>query len=319
MKGKLWALVLAGLALAVSGVACQPREAKFEITSFEVVPRELGVGETVTVAAKVKNAGSAQGRYFLRLMVSGADQESKEVSLAAGGTETVEFQVSRDAPGTYEVKLNGRSGTFTVTPLTTAEILRQSAEAMQRASSFHFEMTHQGGGTPIALGLEMTEATGDIVSPGKLRASLSATLSGMLLKVQLITVGETSYLTHPLTGRWEPLPSEFKAVALFNPEQGIVAIMKEAQEPARLNDEVVFGVPSYYIKGVIDSSLLQPLAGPTVLEGIPIEARVHIGKQDLLIRQVKLEGRLTREEADGVVRILKLSRYNEPVTIELPR
>jgi lipoprotein LprG len=206
----------------------------------------------------------------------------------------------------------------TPTPLTAAEIIEKSAEKMETLSSFHFELDQVGGGTPIAMGLEMTKAVGDVARPGKLKTTISATIAGMFLEVGIITVGETTYMTNPLTMQWEPLPSEFSAVALFNPDIGIKAIIKGVKNPTKLEDEEVAGIFCYHLKGTLDSSDLRPFVGSAALEGIPIGTEIWIGKDDFLLRQIKLEGRLTEAEKPGIIRTITLSKFDQPVTIELP-
>ena len=48
--------------------------------------------------------------------------------------------------------------------LTASEIIDKSSERIQGISSFHFALDQEGGGTPIAMGLEMNGAAGDVTS-----------------------------------------------------------------------------------------------------------------------------------------------------------
>ena len=51
------------------------------------------------------------------------------------------------------------------TTLTAREVMGLAAKGFESLLYFHFEMTHEGGGTPIALGLEMDRVEGDIAAP----------------------------------------------------------------------------------------------------------------------------------------------------------
>jgi len=84
--------------------------------------------------------------------------------------------------------------------LSASEIISKSSERMEAINSFHFVLDQVGGGTPIAMGLEMTNAVGDVVRPDRLKATISGKLSGMFLEVQIVSVGEEMYMTNPLTG-----------------------------------------------------------------------------------------------------------------------
>jgi lipoprotein LprG len=130
-------------------------------------------------------------------------------------------------------------------------------------------------------------------------------------------VGDVTYMTNPLTGQWELLPTEFRALSVFNPNTGIAAIMRSIADLTKLSDEEVEGVLYYRLRGSIDSGDLRPITGSSV-EGVAIHTEVWIGKEDFLVRLIKLEGKITEAEVLGIVRTLKLSNFNEEVSIELP-
>ena len=124
-------------------------------------------------------------------------------------------------------------------PLTAAEIIEKCSERIETLNYFHFDLDQEGGGTPIAMGLEMTAASGDIARPDKLKIEISATTLGMSLEVGVITVGATTYMTNPFTSQWEPLPNEFTAVRLFDPDTGITAIIGGIEEATELGGEEI--------------------------------------------------------------------------------
>lgn len=206
---------------------------------------------------------------------------------------------------------------ITPTPLTALEIIDKSSEKIQGINSFHFVLEQVGGGTPIAIGVEMNKAVGYVARPDRLKMTISGTVAGMFLNVQIISVGDVTYMTNPLTGQWELLPTEFRALSVFNPNTGIAAIMRSIADLTKLSDEEVEGVLYYRLRGSIDSGDLRPITGSSV-EGVAIHTEVWIGKEDFLVRLIKLEGKITEAEVLGIVRTLKLSNFNEEVSIELP-
>lgn len=199
-------------------------------------------------------------------------------------------------------------------PLTAVEIIAMASEKLEALSSFHFALDQEGGGTPIAMGLEMTSASGDITRPHKLKVDVFAGF----VEVGVITVGEVTFMTNPLTGEWEPLPNEFTAVRLFNPDTGIKAIIGRISNAVKLGEEKVAGALCYHIKGTLDSGDLSAISCGAAIEGISIDTDVWIGKDDFLLRQIKLEGQITKDEKPGIVRTLSISNFDQPVTIELP-
>ena len=203
-------------------------------------------------------------------------------------------------------------------PLTAAQIIGDSSEKMQAVNSFHFALDQTGGGTPIAMGIEMTKADGDVVRPDKLKMTISGTVSGMSLEVQIVTVGGVIYMTNPLSGKWEVPPAEFNVLSAFDPNTFIVNVMKDIASLTKLNDEESAGVLCYHLSGAISSDDLSAITGSSV-KGVPINIEVWIGKDDLLVRNIKVTGKITETEVQGIIRTLNFSNYNEVVSIELPQ
>jgi hypothetical protein len=311
--------VITGLLVAflLFASGCQSNGEQFELVSVTITPSSVGAGEPVTVTVEVNNSGD-EVTYPLTLRIDGSEEETREVLVASGASEVVSFQVTRETLGSYHVQVDGISRTFEVV-MSAEQAMDRAAEEIAAASSFHFELSHQGGETPIAMGLNMKEAAGDVVRPDKLQATISAILSGMYFEVDFVTVDQSIYMTNPLTGNWEPLPIEFSALKLFDPGVGISSLLMDVTAPVVLGNEKAGGVACHHIKGEVESTCLRAIFGGSVLAGLPVQAEFWVGEEDFLLRQIRLEGRLTADECDGIVRTMKLSRFNQPVLIELPR
>jgi hypothetical protein len=205
----------------------------------------------------------------------------------------------------------------TPTPLTAAQIIDKSSQNMQNINSFHFALDQTGGGTPIAMGIEMQKASGDVIRPDKLKMTIDGTFSGMALEVQVITVGGVIYMTNPLSGAWEIPPAEFDILRVLNPSAFVADVMQDIMGLTKLADEESGGVTCYHLSGSISSDDLSAITGSSV-KGVAINVEIWVGKDDLLLRTVKLMGKITETEVTGIIRILSLSDFNEAVTIELP-
>jgi lipoprotein LprG len=208
--------------------------------------------------------------------------------------------------------------TTTSTILTASQIITKASDSLDTVNSFHFTLNQVGGGTPIGSGIEMTKVEGDIVKPDRLKALISGTVSGIYLQIQMISIGDVTYMTNPLTGNFEVLPVQFEVLSIFDPNNGITAIMKGIASLTRLDDEPSGGVACYHISGVIDSEKLSSITGGAV-QGVSINVELWIGQQDFLVRSIKLTGKITETEVPGIVRTLDLSMFNQPLTIELPK
>ena len=208
--------------------------------------------------------------------------------------------------------------TTTTVSLTAAQIIVQASDKLDAVNSFHCTLDQTGGGTPIGSGVEMTKVDGDIVKPDKLQATLTGTVSGMSVTIKMISIGTVTYMTNPLSNSWEQLPTEFAILSVFNPNTGITAIMRGITGLTKLSNAQSAGVDCYHLSGNIDSANLSPITGSSV-PGTSIGVELWIGKDDLLVRSIKLTGQITATEVPGIVRTLNLSNFNETLNIALPQ
>jgi len=114
-------MLVAGLLLSVVTItvatACTSSSpsAQFEVTSLDINPAEVTVGETANISARVTNTGRAGGVYYATLSVDGEKIGTKDINIEPGSTQTVTFSLSKDKAGTYEIGIGKRSAMLTVT------------------------------------------------------------------------------------------------------------------------------------------------------------------------------------------------------------
>jgi hypothetical protein len=205
-----------------------------------------------------------------------------------------------------------------IAPLTAKDIFNQSSENMQAVNSFHFVLDQVGGGTPITMGIEMIKAEGDVVRPDKLQTTIGGSAMGMSIEVKLVTVSGKTLMTNPLTGGWEALSDQFQVLSVFDPGTGIPAIIKGISNPTSLSNEQLGDILCYHLKGNVASEALRPLTGSSTA-GVIINTEVWIGQKDFLVRQIKITGKITDSEKEGIVRTLTLTNYNQNANITLPK
>ncbi|MFQ5933959.1 MAG: LppX_LprAFG lipoprotein [Dehalococcoidia bacterium] len=200
---------------------------------------------------------------------------------------------------------------------TAEEILTSAAERFEALSSFHFKMTHQGGGTPIAMGLVMEVAEGDVLAPDRMRATIEAEASGLFLEVSAISIGDNTYMTNPFTQRYEDLSDAITPGGFFDPAEGVGSIIRGATNGSVLGRETLNGASVYRLSGQVRSEDLKSISGSAIEGGI-LAAEIWIGVDDFLVRRLTLDGRITQDEAEGIVRTIVVSAFDQPVTIEAP-
>ena len=205
------------------------------------------------------------------------------------------------------------TATPTPVPPDPAELLRLSGRATSDLDSFHFRLDHRGGGTPIAPNLTITEADGDVVSPDKIAIDFAGTLGAFAVRSSLITLGDDSYMTNPLTGLWEAVPRNVSPLGFFDPRVGIGSMLTRVQDAVLL----ATGEDEHRVGGVLPVDALRPLLGPQTA-GATVKVELTIDAVTSYLTKAVLDGRATASEPDGVVRYITLTRFNEPLIIEAP-
>jgi len=199
------------------------------------------------------------------------------------------------------------------TPVNIQVVLERSGAVMEALESFHFRLIHESGGTPLGGGLVIREVQGDVARPDKISLEVSGLAGSFAMRLSLITIGDNGFISNPITGEWELVPAEVSPLGFFEPTRGVSEIMRRIESPRLISTDD----DSYVISGTIASEGLASLFG-AVEEGNSIDIDVVIDATSLFLLEARLEGRITASEEDGVIRVITLSRFNEPVEIESP-
>jgi hypothetical protein len=97
------------LAMVLTVLPACKAPAEFEVTSLDVTPTEVTAGDTVSITADVKNIGGNEGVYAATLTIDGVEVETKNVTVAPGATETINFSLAKDKAGTYKIAVGERN------------------------------------------------------------------------------------------------------------------------------------------------------------------------------------------------------------------
>jgi hypothetical protein len=212
----------------------------------------------------------------------------------------------------------GGTPTSTGTLPPAVSVLPAAVQAFSSLQTFHFSLAHENGTSPIPNGLQLVSADGDVIVPDRMDANIEAKVGDQTVKVEIIGVGDQGWMTNPFNRQWQPLPSGTTIKDIFDPAQGVKAIIGSLQNAQVVGQEKVGGAQTWHVKGSVQSDVLTvpvPIARP----GLTVGIEVWIGVDDSLIRQVYLEGPIAPGEPDNIVRQLALSDFGENVTIEAPQ
>lgn len=204
--------------------------------------------------------------------------------------------------------------TATPTPINPQAILDACGRAMSVLESFSFHIEHDnGGGTPLTHGMTLTEASGGVENPDRLKVDFSGTAGNFAVKGSLIAIGEDVYMTNPLSGEWHAVSSALNPLEFFDPSNGIADILAQVRDAALISHDA----GEYHISGALPATALAPLFGETEAQG-SVNVALTVDKARLYLNRARLEGRVTPTEADGVARIITLSQFNEKMDISAP-
>lgn len=188
--------------------------------------------------------------------------------------------------------------------------------------SFHFALDFDGRTSPMEeLSVDMQTIEGDVIIPDKLNAEVLAKarqFGGINVNVDLVGIGEDAWVTNPFDRTmWLPLEGGNPLNGLFNPSEGVAAVIRGAANPAVTGEEAIAGVATWTVEGTIDSGDLTAFLD-TAEPGYPVTGTIWIGKNDNIIYRIYLLGQLTAEEPADILRRLDFSSFNNVEPIEPP-
>jgi lipoprotein LprG len=197
------------------------------------------------------------------------------------------------------------------------DVMTRAAAAARAAKAFHFSLSQTNGSLPMPLNLRLISADGDYVAPDKIKAAVKAKASSVNLAVDLIAVGDKTWITNPFTRRWTSLPGVTVA-DIADPPAIVTSILDGLRDPKLAGQEDVDGVKTYRITGTMDSGALVQAFGDAAKPGNKVAIEVWVGVDDNLPRRARLTGKLSNDDADNVVRQVDLSKFGSTVDIKPP-
>ncbi|HEY0752760.1 MAG TPA: LppX_LprAFG lipoprotein [Ktedonobacteraceae bacterium] len=194
------------------------------------------------------------------------------------------------------------------------QLIRSAQTAIQKVSSYHFNLKAQNLGNGGQLPIQ--NADGDIVVPDKLQATASVIFNGATVQAQFIAVGDKQYLN--IFGGWQPTSGLLDPRAISDPQRGVAGILGQLQNPSAPTDSSSDGTPCWSINGKLEASNLASITGGGAPTGTLDDVKVCIGKSDNLPYLIVITGVATQGDTTQTVRTFKLSKFNENITINAP-
>ena len=127
-------------------------------------------------------------------------------------------------------------------------LLREAADRMATVERFHFLLEHVDGTSEIVRGIEMVRAEGDIGGTELLQAEIEGRFGTLTFETAIVVLPDQGWLQNPLTRRWER--EDITVSALFDPQQGAVALMRTATATGLGGREHIGDIECWIVEGV---------------------------------------------------------------------
>ena len=202
---------------------------------------------------------------------------------------------------------------------TTQQLITTLQKNFRSVTAFHVVMQTQNLGTVKQSQVQIRSASGDIIMPDKIKAQATVILSGQAVIVNLISIGDTQYITDPITGQWRTIKGVLDPRTLTNPNTGIISLVGKLQKLTAPTDDVVGGVPCWRFTGQLDAKYIAFFTGGGVPAGTMLQTSACIGKADGLPYQISVTGQAAPGDTAQTVRTFNVSNYNEQIKITAPQ
>ena len=202
------------------------------------------------------------------------------------------------------------------------DVLANASTRLADTESMHFDMRVDGN-TYIdpEKSIQLVSAIGIMARPDKVEVEFQVRLFGTgTVTIKMITLGEHSWTTNLLTGKWETAPEEFgyNPAILYDNQNGLGPVMGKIDDPQLAGTETANGREAYHVTGSAASEVMDPLTAQTMSgDRIGIELWIDTKTWDLL--RVVLKEPETPENSDPATWTMNLTDHDKQVSIEPPR
>ena len=103
-----------------------PEPAKMVVAYLDISPQEVVQGQELEISVNLCNRGGEKGSRNVALMINGHSEQSQTVVVSPGSCQTMLFRTFKTVPGSYEVWVEGATGSFSVMPLFPGYVVREA-------------------------------------------------------------------------------------------------------------------------------------------------------------------------------------------------
>ncbi len=108
-----------------------PASSKLTVDDLVINPATVNPNAEIDISVNATNSGRTEEKYTITLKLNGTVETTREITLSPVSNQEVEFNVSKSIAGTYQVDVNGLTGSFEVKqpPVTPTETEEKSSSS----------------------------------------------------------------------------------------------------------------------------------------------------------------------------------------------
>ncbi|HWV25409.1 MAG TPA: LppX_LprAFG lipoprotein [Thermomicrobiales bacterium] len=202
-----------------------------------------------------------------------------------------------------------------------AEVLKNASERLAATDSMRFDMTVKGTTLIDSRGtMHLLSAKGVMARPDKVDVEFQIRVLGaQTISIRMITIGDQSWTTDIVTGKWIDAPEEFgyNPAVLYDNQNGLGPVMGKINDARIAETGSIDGRDAYHVTGTASQGVMRPLTSGT-MKGDPIVLDLWIdGETWDLLRVVVTEPENSGSD-DPATWTMNLSDFNQKVDIEPP-
>jgi hypothetical protein len=200
------------------------------------------------------------------------------------------------------------------------EILRNASERLAETDAMHFRMDVEGETRIDAAGaLRLLNAEGDMARPNKVNVQFQVKALGQTASIRMITIGEESWTTDLITGKWVTAPEEFgyNPAILYDNQDGLGPVMGKIANPEMVGIEEIDGKQVYHVHGTASKEVMTPLTSGT-MQGDEIGLDLWIDGENWDLLRVVVKEPAGPGVDDPATWTMILTDHNKQIDIEAP-
>jgi outer membrane lipoprotein-sorting protein len=201
------------------------------------------------------------------------------------------------------------------------EILENASQRLLDTETMAFRMSIDGS-TYIdeAETLRLLNARGTMARPDRVDVEFQVEVIGtQRISIRMITIGDDSWTTDIVTGRWVVAQDEFgyNPAVLYDNQDGLGPVMGRMQDTEIVGTEEISNVEAYRIRGTVTDEVIEPLTAGT-MDGSEITVELWVDGETWNIMRLTVAEPTDEGLDDPATWTMNLGEHDEQVTIERP-